>query len=291
MEIKEQESLVKYNSWRVGGRAEYLCTPKSIEEVVEAEAYALNKQLPITVLGGGSNVLLPDEGIRGLVICLRKLKGQEVQKTQDRLQVLALAGESKLTVMKTFLKEKLPPAVFLSGLPGDIGGGIAMNAGVSQKWTPREFVEITDWFDVLNAGKIKRYQKNDLIWSYRKTLAWQPGIILRAQLSWPLIEANESVVREVEAWNKLRVEKQPLDKPSCGSVFVNPEGNSAGRLIEECGLKGLQIGGAQVSEKHANFIVNTGNATASDIREVIEKVQAVVKEKKSISLHTEVRFL
>ena len=166
-----------------------------------------------------------------------------------------------------------------------------MNAGVAEKMTPREFVEFTDWFEVLKPdGSIRRYLREDVEWAYRHCNGWQPGIIARVGLSWPL-EPSADVLERVKAANKVRLTKQPLDLPSCGSVFKNPPGTSSGREIEAAGLKGFSIGGAQVSVKHANFIVNTGDASARDVDGVIKHVQKTVRLKAGIELKTEVVYL
>lgn len=186
----------------------------------------------------------------------------------------------------------------MSGIPGDVGGGIVMNAGISENFKPREFVEIVESFEVLKWNpkgeglefEVKTYNANEITWSYRHCSGWQPGFILSAVLSWPN-QPNEEITEQVKQAMDLRRLKQPLDKPSCGSVFVNPPNNKSGALIESCGLKGFTVGGAQVSNKHANFIVNTGSATASDVHQVIEHVKATVLKEHQIQLHTEVVYL
>lgn len=291
LEIEKNVCLKKYNSWNVGGEAEYFCTPKNLEEMIEAEKFSIENNLSIRVLGSGSNVLIPDEGIRGLVICTKKFKEINVIKTEDHLKIDCSSGTPKFQLMKAFLQESLPPAIFLSGLPGDVGGGIVMNAGISEKIKPREFVDITDWFEVLHQGKIRRYDKQEVSWSYRHCKGWEPGMIVRAGFSYPMNEKKESIKERATQFAKSRKERQPLEMPSCGSTFVNPEGTSAGFLIEDSGLKGFQIGDAQVSHKHANFIVNLGNAKATDIKKLIEHIVEIVKQKHGIQLRTEVQFL
>lgn len=291
MEIKNNILLAEYTSWMVGGPAEFFCLPETVEDVIEGVRWAESRGVPLTYFGGGTNVLVSDKGIRGLVMCLRRFSGTEVKENNGRLEIIAKAGTGKSELLKIFLKNKLPPALFLAGLPGDVGGGIAMNAGVAEAFVPREFVEITDWVEVLRfengASQIHRYEKNDLHWEYRHTSGWQPGIVVRVGLSWPL-EPDATILEKVKAANKSRLTKQPLDMPSCGSVFRNPPAHKAAQLIDGCGLKGFTIGEAQVSLKHANFIVNLGEATASDIRRVIEHVKATVLAQRQVELQTEV---
>ncbi len=311
--IEENISLKSFTSWLVGGSADLLAQPKTPDQLREVYAWGLAQKLPISILGGGTNVLVSDQGVRGLTIALKKFSSAIVtlsdvanlgtstgsgsdQKSLNesrgpRLEIEALSGTSKSELLKIFLKYKLEPALFLAGLPGDIGGGIAMNAGVGEMMKPREFVELTDWVEVLKSdGGVARYLRSDLKWSYRHCSGWEPGIIMRVGLSWPL-EPSVDILDRVRAANKVRLSKQPLDMPSCGSVFMNPAGLKSGQLIESVGLKGFSIGGAQVSPKHANFIVNTGASTAQDIHAVITHVQKTVFAKMSVQLKAEVAYL
>lgn len=296
--IQQNIPLASLTSWVVGGPAEYYAQPKTIDELKEVYAWGESQKLPITVLGGGTNVLINDSGVKGLVIALKSLTGSQVMNTiqkagsKDRVVIECLAGTSKSELLKIFLKHKLVPALFLAGLPGDVGGGIAMNAGVGEMITPREFVEITDWIEVMRPQtyELVRLTKEELQWSYRHCDGWKPGIITRVGLSWTN-EPDDEVLTKVRNANKVRLSKQPLDMPSCGSVFVNPPGHKSGQLIEQCGLKGFTVGGAKVSEKHANFIVNFSNAKASDIDSVIRHVQSTVKLQTGVDLKTEVVYL
>lgn len=291
MEIKKNVALAEYTSWLVGGSAEYFCLPETEADVRRALLWAHEQSQPLTIFGGGTNVLISDKGIRGLVMCLRQFSGLESKEVGGRLQITALAGTGKSDLLKVFLKNKLPPALFLAGLPGDIGGGVVMNAGVAEAYVPREFVEIIDWVEVMRCenGNISshRFSKEQLHWEYRHSKGWQPGVITRVGVSWSL-QADTSILEQVRNANKVRLSKQPLDMPSCGSVFQNPPGHKAAQLIDGCGLKGFTVGKAQVSLKHANFIVNLGEAKATDMWQVIEHVRNTVKKLKSIELHTEV---
>jgi UDP-N-acetylmuramate dehydrogenase len=291
MEIKQNISLAEYTSWMVGGQAEYFCLPETFEDVQEGVRWAQSRGLALTYFGGGTNILVSDKGLPGLVMCLRKFSGTEVRENNGRLEITAKAGTGKSELLKIFLKHKLAPALFLAGLPGDVGGGITMNAGVGEAFVPREFVEITDWVEVLrfdgDQHKVLRFEKGDLHWEYRHTSGWQPGIVVRVGISWPLTP-DATILDQVKAANKSRLTKQPLEMPSCGSVFRNPPGHKAAQLIDGCGLKGHTIGEAQVSLKHANFIVNLGDAKAKDILALIEHVKATVKAQKNVDLQTEV---
>jgi len=288
--ISKQVSLLNSTSWIVGGLAEFFAQPESIEELQSAIQWAEKNKHLITILGGGTNVLISDDGVAGLVISTRKLRGHHIIEEGKAFKFEALAGTPKSMLLKLFLSRKLAPALFMAGLPGDVGGGVAMNAGVGEQLTPREFVEIVDWIEVLRDGKIHRFAKADLQWSYRYCEGWQPGVITKVGFSWVMEPIND-LNQAVKAANVARLQKQPLELPSCGSVFMNPPGLKSGALIEECGLKGFTVGGAQVSTKHANFIVNIGSATAMDIHAVIQHVQKTVMSKKNVSLRTEVVYL
>lgn len=291
LNIQQNIKLAPYTSWLVGGEAQYFCMPQNLEELQEAREWSLKNNIPAHILGSGSNVLVSDSGVQGLTICMRKFTGTHIYKEDERLIIEAMAGTGKSELLKIFLKYKLAPALFLAGIPGDVGGGVAMNAGVAEAFRPREFFEIIDWVEVLKPdGEIQRYDHSDINWSYRHSAGWQPGVITRVGLSWPL-EPDETILEQVKTANKTRLTKQPLDMPSCGSVFVNPTGHKAAQLIDSLGLKGYSVGGAQVSNKHANFIVNTGNATANDIWQIIQHVKKTVRERTQVELKTEVVLL
>lgn len=280
--------LAQYTSWLVGGPAEYFCRPKTEEDLIEALQYAEKNKLLITLLSGGSNVLVSDQGIPGLTICLRQFSQISSKIENNKIYIEALSGTAKSELLKIFLKNKLAPALFLAGLPGDIGGGVVMNAGVAEMFTPREFMEFVDEIEVMDfRGHKKSFYKKDLKISYRHTDGWQPGVVTKVKISWPM-EIDETILQKVKDANRTRLSKQPLDMPSCGSVFKNPEGHKAAQLIDQSGLKGFRIGDAQVSLKHANFIVNLDQAKAADIWSVIQHVQKTVLEKHKVQLTTEV---
>lgn len=293
--FEENKSLKDFTSWKVGGSAEFYYAPTSVGELKRALEKAHEDNLPVSVLGGGTNVLVSDKGVPGLVLHTHKLVGVTILDDDKDLRLEAMAGTPKSEVLKVFLKHRLEPATFLAGLPGDVAGGVVMNAGVGHKVSPKEFNEIVESFDVLQKddnGNFRevRIEHSQAQWSYRKSRGWQPGVITRVRMRWPN-QPNSEVLNRVREGNKRRKETQPLSQPSCGSVFKNPEGDHSGRLIEACGLKGYAIGGAQVSEKHANFIVSSEGATASDIAQVIRHVQKTVEKEQGIKLTNEVVYL
>lgn len=296
--IQNNVELKRFTTWKVGGVADHFASPSTLDEVKEVIAWVEHRQMPLTILGQGSNVLVSDRGVRGLVLSTRRLQELEILSEEDVLRVRCQTGVLKYKLMRLFLKYNLDPALFLSGIPGDVGGGVVMNAGVGESLHPREFHEIIEDIQVLKWTRqdsgcefdLVTYKNQDVQWSYRHSKGWQPGFVFSATLSWPM-HANPEIAEKVKQAIDLRRLKQPLDRPSCGSVFVNPEGHKSGALIESCGLKGFSIGGAQVSHKHANFIVNKGQATAEDIHQVISHVQSKVFEKYNVKLHTEVVYM
>jgi UDP-N-acetylmuramate dehydrogenase len=294
MKILENETLAPYTWYKIGGPADYMAFPESVEDVKEAIAFAHEKDIPLQVLGMGTNVLVSDKGIRGLTLCLKEMNHIEEYEEGGRYYIKAQAGVTKAKLTKHFMKKKLAPALFISGIPGDLGGGVYMNAGVSEDITPREFTEIVDEFTVVSTvkGKVeqKTFKHDDVEWSYRHTDGWKPGVIVEAILSWPN-EPDATVPKQVREATLSRKDRQPLEFPSCGSVFVNPKPLFSGKLIQEAGLKGLKIGGAQISEKHANFIVNTGDAKASDVAALIQRVKDEIMEKNGVKMRTEVKFI
>jgi UDP-N-acetylmuramate dehydrogenase len=288
--IRSNIQLASFTSWQIGGRADFFCEPETLDEIKYCYQWGLQQGYPITVIGGGSNVLVSDDGVEGLTICLRKWAKIEVQidEVTNRLVIQATSGLRKSELLKIFLRHQLSPALFLAGLPGDVGGGIVMNAGVSESYVPQEFGEIVDWVEVLRpGGDLIRLQKKEITWSYRKAKGWEPGILIRAQLSWPY-QVSPKILQMVKEANRNRLLKQPLDLPSCGSVFKNPPGQKAAELIDRAGLKGYSVGAAQVSQKHANFIVNLGGASAKDTWELILKIQDEVLSRFGVILETEV---
>lgn len=293
--IKKNYSLAEHTTWKIGGKADWAALPSNKKELIAACLWARDQRLPITVLSGGSNVLVSDRGIEGLVILLQNLNIVESSTyTNGVLEIVAQAGVPKADILKIFIKHRLMPAIFLAGLPGDVGGGVVMNAGVSHDVSPKEFHEIVSWIEVVDLNsrdfKLKRLESNELQWQYRKCEGWRPGVIYRVGLSWSL-PPDEGMLKVLQESNKRRMSTQPLGEPSCGSVFKNPPGNKSGRLIEENGLKGFSINGAKVSEKHANFIVNTGGATADDVESLTRHIQKTIQEKTGIALEKEYVFL
>ena len=286
--VRAHHPLADYTSWQIGGPADFFAEPQSIEDFQMLRQWAQALAIPIQVLGGGSNVLISDQGVEGLVIGMRRFNAYQVDTIEGQLQIVAQPGMRKSELLKIFLKHRLAPALFLAGLPGDVGGGVVMNAGVSEKVVPQEFGELVAEVQVLRPeGTLEIKTSKDLQWTYRHSEGWQPGWIVGVTIRWPQ-QPQDDILSLVKSANQVRLTKQPLDLPSCGSVFKNPPGQKAAQLIDSCGLKGYTQGQAQVSLKHANFIVNLGGASAQETWGVIQYVQDQVFQKCGVKLHTEV---
>lgn len=283
-EIRMNEPLSKHTTWRVGGPAEIMCLPESLQDCAAILQMSSACQIPVTLLGSGSNVLVSDQGLKGVVIKTTKLK----KIVWKGMQVTAEAGVSLPFLSQEAYKKSLTGLEFASGIPGTLGGAVIMNAGAYGSSLSQVISRVTT---LTEEGRFKIYANDALEFNYRSSVLKSKKelvveVVLTLQPGDPVRIKNtmEKYLREREA-------KQPLHQPNAGSVFKNPPGDSAGRLIEACGAKGWRVGDAQISEKHANFIVNLGKAKAADIIQLIEEVKRTVQEKFAITLETEVVLL
>ena len=285
--ILEDVYFSSYTFWGVGGKISLLFFPESMETAVAAFQFIRKHQLPYKIIGKGSNLLVSDDDFVGVVLNLTKLKEQLIQTSEHRFTIGA--GEMLQPLCRKLAKMGYKGHEFLSGIPGTIGGAIIMNAGTPEGEVKDILIQATV---VDTAGEIHKLSNSDLDFGYRTSRLKKEGnyFIVDADFYFEKEEIAGSTLKKIQADRKLRRAKQPWDLPSCGSVFRNPEGNYAGALVEAVGLKGFRIGDAQVSELHANFIVNVGEAKAADVRAVIEHVQATVLREKGIQLETEVEF-
>ena len=284
LEIRQGVVLEKYTTLRVGGPADYFVEPKAEEEIIGALQAAKDCDLPVLLMGNGSNLLIRDGGFRGLVIHLGK-DFSRIERTEDGLYAQAGALMSQLA--RAALDAEWTGLEFAQGIPGTVGGGVYMNAGAYGG----EMCQVVSSIRILQDEKIIQIPAAEMEFAYRHTKAMdEKWLILGA--SFRLQKGNpaeiEAVMRDLAA---RRREKQPLEYPSAGSFFKRPVGYFAGALIEQAGLKGATIGGAQVSEKHAGFLINVGGATASDFIALKEKVQQTIQEKFGVHLENEVRIL
>lgn len=279
--LLQHEKLAKYTSWRVGGPADQLYIPENKQDLIE-----FIKRVPDTEtlfwIGLGSNLLVRDGGIRGTVI---NTKGRLKEMTlTDAGSVYVEAGVPCAHVARFCGEQGLTGAEFLAGIPGTMGGALKMNAGAfdGETWAIVGSVEMLD-----SSGNVSNRRPQDFIVSYRSVQGYPNEWFLSCLLTLPAGDTIASQ-QKIKGLLEKRGATQPTNQPSCGSVFKNPKGDYAARLIEQAGLKGYAIGGACVSEKHANFIVNTGNATAADIEALIYYVQDIVKQQQGVTLQTEV---
>jgi UDP-N-acetylmuramate dehydrogenase len=283
-ELREQESMSRHTSWKTGGDAQYFYVPADIEDLSEF-MFSLPIDMSVIWVGLGSNLLVRDGGLSGVVISVVGVLNK-LEKSNKNVMTIG-AGVTCAKAARVAAKEGLAGIEFLASIPGSIGGALAMNAGAygGEIWDYVEQVEIIN-----RNGQRKIYSSNQFEVAYRSvSLAddeWFVACTLKLDVS-----NKEQVEKKIKAILSERAEAQPLGQHSCGSVFRNPENDHAARLIDACGLKGTQFGGATVSEKHANFIINTGNATALDIEKLIELVQTTVYEKHAVKLIPEVRII
>ena len=282
--IRQNECLANHTSFRIGGPAEFFVEPSTIEELIQVVREAGGRGLPISVLGGGTNLLVPDRGIRGLVIHLGKtFRTTELLDSSDpsSARVQCGAGLSTHRLVMLAAQEGWGEMERLAGLPGQVGGAVAMNAQDIGRFV--ESVRLVSF-----EGELCEWPRARLQFSYRYT-GLEPGIIVDIVFRFPKVAAAvapEEIARTLHYRNST----QDLKLPSAGCAFKNPPGDSAGRLIDQAGLKGTRIGDAQVSHRHANFIMNLGHATCDDVLSLMEHIQRQVEQRFGIKLEQEVRL-
>ncbi len=297
--VKFNEPMQRHTSLRVGGEAEAFVAPADVRELMQLLAFCRDNALPYLVIGAGTNLLVKDEGIKGLVIAMTKAMGaMETHKiNSDEIQVNAMAGANLAGLCRLALAAGLAGANFAVGIPGTVGGAIRMNAGTAAGAMVDILTEVTV---LLTDGTIRKIAAKDLCFCYRNLL-WPMEFNQGPPSSQPIIldgrfrlypDDPAAIKAEAKVLLTERKRKQPLNQPSAGCFFQNPPaGMPAGMLIEKAGLKGRQQGGAQVSPKHANFIVNTGKASAADILKLMEIVQEAVWKEFNIRLEPEVKIV
>lgn len=279
------EPMSAHTTFRIGGPADYFLLPSSYEQIGEIIKICKEETLPYFILGNGSNLLVSDAGYRGVIIQLFRNMGEiEVQGTILRAQagallsgIAAAAKNASLTGME-----------FASGIPGTLGGAVVMNAGAYGGEMKDILKEVTV---MTQDGEILVLPQEKLEMGYRQSIVKKAGyLVLEAVIS--LEKGNPEEIKEkTKQLTEQRVSKQPLEFPSAGSTFKRPEGHFAGKLIMDSGLRGYRVGGAQVSEKHCGFVINTGGATAADVCRLMQEVSDIVKEKYDVVLEPEIKFL
>ena len=282
--IKTDEYLRNHTYTRLGGKADLFVTPTTYEEVQSLVQFAKNEAVPFTLLGNGSNLIVKDGGIRGIVILLKNFDKITVEENQLKAQ----SGAAIISASRKALESRLSGLEFACGIPGTVGGALFMNAGAYGG----EIKDVLDYALVVDKeGNLVKRMAADLALDYRHSNISENGdIVLEAVFA--LTPGNYEEIKAVmDDLTDRRESKQPLEYPSCGSVFKRPPGYFAGKLIQDSGLQGTRIGGAEVSKKHAGFIVNIDNATASEYIALIRHVQKTVKENFDVALEREVRII
>lgn len=280
------EQMSKHTTFRVGGPADIFISIKTIKEAEKIIRLLCDFNTPFFIIGNGSNLLVKDEGFRGVIIEIGK-DFSDISIEEDR--IVASAGALLVKVANEAYKAGLSGLEFASGIPGCLGGGVFMNAGAYGG----ELKDVITSVKMLNikTGEIVTKNCEEMKFSYRHSIAKEePYLILEATLQ--LVKGDKEAIKQrMDELKEQRTTKQPLEYPSAGSTFKRPEGYFAGKLIQDAGLKGYTVGGAQVSTKHSGFVVNIGNATAADILTLISDVERIVYEKFEVKLEPEVCML
>lgn len=284
LDLRYDHKLKEYTSFKIGGKADIFAIPKTKNTLIELLQLLQDYQFPFFILGKGSNIIVGDKGYRGMIIYTGELKNVNIEGTI----IKAEAGITLAALANKALAADLSGLEFASGIPGSLGGALYMNAGAYGS-EMKDVVRETSLLDY--AGNEYIYSKEELALSYRYSILQKKPLIVLT-VSMELEKGNkEEIKAKMLELNRRRKEKQPLEWPSAGSIFKRPEGHYVGPMIEELGLKGYRIGDAQISEKHAGFIINLGNATAADVIKLIKLVQDKIYKEKGIKLEPEPRFI
>lgn len=282
--IKVDEPLKRYTYTETGGEADFYLSPTKNEEVQAIVSYAYNNNIPVTYLGNGSNIIIREGGIRGIVLSLLSL--DHIDVSDDA--IIAGSGAAIIDVSRVARDHVLTGLEFACGIPGSIGGAVFMNAGAYGG-------EVKDCIDyalcVNEKGDLIKLTTEELELDYRNSIVQKKHLVV-LEAAFTLMPGNlDEIQAKMDDLTERRESKQPLEYPSCGSVFQRPPGHFAGKLIQDSDLQGHRIGGVEVSKKHAGFMVNVDNGTATDYEDLIHHVQRTVKDKFDVELNTEVRII
>lgn len=283
--ILMEEPMKKHTTFRLGGPADFFLCPSDVNQIPEIIHICREEGIPWFVLGNGSNLLVSDQGYRGVVIQIYKNMNQI---TVEGTRIYAQAGALLSAVSKKAMEAGLTGMEFASGIPGTLGGAAVMNAGAYGGEMKDILVSVTVLTD---EGEQKVLKVEDLNLGYRTSVIKEKDYIVLDVVLQLQVGDRDAIRNRMEELKVQRVTKQPLEYPSAGSTFKRPEGYFAGKLIEDAGLRGYRVGGAQVSEKHCGFVINTGDATTSDVVQLIHDVQNIIWNKFKIKLEPEVKFL
>ena len=283
--ILMEEPMKKHTTFRLGGPADFFLCPSDVNQIPEIIHICREEGIPWFVLGNGSNLLVSDQGYRGVVIQIYKNMNQI---TVEGTRIYAQAGALLSAVSKKAMEAGLTGMEFASGIPGTLGGAAVMNAGAYGGEMKDILVSVTVLTD---EGEQKVLEVEDLNLGYRTSVIKEKGYIVLDVVLQLQVGDRDAIRNRMEELKVQRVTKQPLEYPSAGSTFKRPEGYFAGKLIEDAGLRGYRVGGAQVSEKHCGFVINTGDATTSDVVQLIHDVQNIIWNKFKVKLEPEIKFL
>lgn len=284
--VKMNENMSNHTSFRIGGPADYFVTPSSVEELQNVISQCQRENVPYYIIGNGSNLLVGDQGFRGVMIQIVKYFNQ-IELVENG-QVKAGAGMMLSRLAVQVAEHNLTGLEFEAGIPGTLGGAVTMNAG-AYGGEIKDFLVSVEVLD--NQGKVFTLQKEELELGYRTSILQKKSYVVLSALFFLPQGNKEESLKKIMELNFRRKEKQPLEYPSAGSTFKRPEGYFAGKLIMDSGLTGYRVGDIMVSEKHCGFVINAGNGTAKDVRTLIQDVQNTVFEKFGVKLETEVKFL
>ena len=284
MKILRNEPLKRHTSLHIGGPADYFCIPKNTDELREALQFAKERKLRLAIMGAGTNLLALDNGFRGLVI---KLYGGLNWIKIHRPKAQVGAGVALFKLLFALAKKGLGGIEFMAGIPGSVGGAVYMNAGAWGKGIG-DFVEEVRAVD--RTGKERIFNKAQLGFGYRRSKLQNSQWIITDIVLKLRRKQRKLISKKIKEYLKLRREKQPLGTPNCGSVFKNPKGDFAGRIIEQAGCKGMRFGDAQISSKHANFILNKGDASSKDVLKLMSLAKREVRRRFKVSLSPEVKI-
>lgn len=285
MKILRNEPLKKHTSFKIGGPADYFCNPSNFTELEEGLKYANEEKLPISIIGAGTNLLALDKGFRGMVINLSHGFGT-IQI--DGATITVGAGCYLAKLLNVLAAKGIGGMEFLAGIPGTVGGAVIMNAGAWGKAIGKQVFEVCT---VDLKGKKSIFGKKELKFSYRKSIFQGKGLIMTEIVLKLRKKSNLLVKNKMEYYLSARKETQPLGIPNAGCIFKNPNNGYAGKLLQEAGCKGMRIGDAQISTKHANFIVNLGEAKARDVLLLMTRAQKKVNERFKIQLEPELKIM